>query len=509
MTRRVTPAPHHPSAMPSDALPRGRPADGVARQSGAGNVADNPLSARRPVLWGLAALLVLVGGFGAWAALSSIAGAVIAPGQVEVEQNRQVVQHPDGGVVVAIHVTEGEVIEAGAVLLRLDGALLQSELTIVEGQFYEILARRGRLTAERDGADTITFPPELMRDVDLVSAALRPVGEGAAQLASDMAPDTVPDTDPNMVGAPPMADATIDIAGLMLGQQRLFEARSETIGQQIEQLDRRRDQIRAQIDGVNAQQAALDLQLGFILEELTSQQTLLDRGLAQAGRVLALQREAARLEGERGALRAEVAQAEGRITETTLQILSLSTQRREEAQTQLRDLSVRELELAERRRALRERIGRLDIRAPVGGVVYDLQVTTPRAVLRSAEPVLYLIPQDRPLVIAARISPADIDQVSVGQEAGLMFSSFSLRDTPELTGQVTRVSADAFTDPMTGQNYYSAEIELTPAARLALQGRQVLPGMPVDSFIRTTARSPLTYLTEPLTDYFSRAFREG
>ncbi|SDX81882.1 HlyD family type I secretion periplasmic adaptor subunit [Roseicitreum antarcticum] len=521
MTLRPAPEPDTPHAPPgkqdgvrrghapgADALP-GTARHGLTSGSPSPDTA-RPWSARRPVLWGLLALLLLLGGFGAWAGFTRIAGAVIAPGRVEVEQNRQVVQHPDGGVVVAIHVSEGEVVEAGAVLLRLDGALLQSELTIVEGQFYEILARRGRLSAERDGADTIIFPPELMRMAGLATAP----GDQTAQIVqatpgaeASRRPATPPTADP---AASASGDgASGDMAALIQGQQRLFDARAETIGQQIEQLDRRRDQIRAQIDGIVAQQAALDLQLGFIMEELTSQQTLLDRGLAQAGRVLALQREAARLEGERGSLRAEVAQAEGRITETTLQILSLSTQRREEAQTQLRDLSVRELELAERRRALRERIDRLEIRAPVGGVVYDLQVTTPRAVLRSAEPVLYLIPQDRPLVIAARINPADVDQISVGQAAVLVFSSFSMRDTPELRGQVTQVSADAFTDQVTGQNFYRAEIELTPEALTALGDRQVLPGMPVDSFISTQARSPLTYLTEPLTDYFRRAFREG
>ncbi len=426
-------------------------------------------SARRPVLLGLVTLGILVGGFGTWAVMVNISGAVIASGQVEVEQNRQIVQHPDGGVVEAINVTEGQLVAAGDVLFRLDGNMLASELSIVESQFFEILARRGRLTAERDGLDRITFPEELVR----------------------------------VAGERPEVDE------LMVGQHRLYDARAETIRQQISQLDRRRDQIASQVEGIRAQNHALTRQLEFILEELGAQQTLFERGLAQAPRVLALQREEARLEGQRGALSAELAQAEGRSTEIALQILTLESQRREEAQTQLRDLGVRELELAERRRTLNERMDRLDIRAPVGGLVYNLQVTTPRAVLRPAEPVLFLIPQDRPLVIAARVHPADIDQVYIGQETQLMFSGFSMRDTPELTGRITRVSADAFVDQTTGQGFYRAEIVMSPEAVLALGDRPIVPGMPVDAFIRTADRTPLHYLTEPLTAYITRAFRDG
>lgn len=424
---------------------------------------------RRFVGQGLVALVLLVGGFGGWAVATQISGAVIASGQVEVAQNRRVVQHPDGGVVARINIAEGDLVTPGQGLIQLDGTLLQSELAIVDMQFFEVLARRGRLSAERDGQTEITFPPALTEGFDT---------------------------------HPPVRE-------LAEGQARLFDARIQILTQQIEQLSRRRAQSESQLIGIAAQREAAWAQHALITQELVAQQGLLDQGLAQASRVLALQREQARLTGILGALGAEEAQIEGRIAEIALEILTLTTQRREQAQIELRDLAVRELELSERRHALMERIDRLDIRAPVGGIVLGLQVNTPRSVLRPAEPLLYIVPQDSPLVITVRVDPRDIDEVSVGQPAVLIFSGFGLRNMGEVQGEVTLVSADALVDDRLGVSYYRAEIALTPEARAELGDLPVLPGMPVEAFIRTAARSPLNYLTRPLTDYFTRAFRES
>jgi len=213
--------------------------------------------------------------------------------------------------------------------------------------------------------------------------------------------------------------------------------------------------------------------------------------------VLALQREQARLEGQIGELQADLARSQGQVIEIEIEMSSLDTARREEATTELRQVGPSVLELAERRRALRERIDRLEIRAPVAGIVLGLQVTTPQSVLRPAEPVLYVIPQDRPLVITARIAPIHIDEVSVGQTAELVFSAFSARDTPHLTGRVTLVSADALSDPQSGATYYTAELELAEGERARLGDRLLVPGM------------PLAYLVKPFTDYFAHAFRES
>jgi HlyD family secretion protein len=427
-------------------------------------------SSRGPVIFGMLGLTLLVGVFGAWAAMTSIAGAIVASGRIEVESNRQVVQHPDGGVVSEILVREGDVVKVGQPLIRLDSNLLHSELVIIEGQLFELMARRGRLEAERDGLDVVTFDPELIE-----TAATRP-----------------------------------DVAELVDGQMRLYDARRDSVNRETEQLEKRRDQMHDQIKGIEAQQRSLNTQLDLIAEELKNQQSLLDRGLAQAATVLNLRRTTANLDGTLGELTASKAQAEGRITEIEIEILKLGTTQREQAITQLRDLRYRELELAEQRRSLIERLQRLDISAPVSGIVYGLQVHAPRSVIRAADPVLFLVPQDRPLVIMAQISPIHVDEITVGQPVTVHLSALDRRQTPELNGTVSQLSADAFDDPNTGMSYYRAEVILDVGELERLPaGTILIPGMPVETFIRTDDRSPLAYLVKPFTDYFKRAFRES
>ncbi|MEM8553756.1 MAG: HlyD family type I secretion periplasmic adaptor subunit [Pseudomonadota bacterium] len=429
-----------------------------------------PWNSRWHVRFGMIVVFILVGGFGGWAVFSQIAGAIIATGQIEVDRNRQVVQHPDGGVVEEILVDEGDTVVAEQVLIRLDGTLVRSELAIIESQYYELVARRGRLEAERDGRDVLEF------DDDLITVAA----------------------------------TRADVADLMDGQQRLYAARAESLEKEIDQLSKRRTQIGNQIEGILAQQTALGQQLALLRDELGDQMDLMNKGLAQRSRVLALQREEARLAGSLGELVAAQAESEGRITELEIEVIKLETRRREEAITRLRDLQFRELELAEQRRALLEQLSRLDIKAPVSGVIYGLQVFAERSVIRPADPVLFLVPQDRPLVIATRVEPIHIDQVFPGQEVIVRFSALDARTTPELTGEVTQVSADAFTDEQVGMSYYRAEVVLQDGEAEKLPGDAVLlPGMPVEAYLRTDDRSPLTYLVKPLSDYFNKAFRES
>ncbi|MEY4984458.1 MAG: hypothetical protein RIR62_2724 [Pseudomonadota bacterium] len=456
----MTPPPAQPGpSLPGPSLPGpSRPGPALAGWS-----------VRGQLVTGFAALAVLVGGFGLWSVVTTISGAVVAPGQIQVEQNRQIVQHPDGGVVAEIAVAEGRTVQAGDLLLRLDGSLLQSELVIVEGQLFEVQARRARLEAERDDAAAPVMPPAL-----LALAAARP-----------------------------------EVAELVDGQRRLFDASREAIAKQSEQLVRRAAQFRAQIEGIDAQIAAMDRQIALIRQELDDQRDLLARGLAQSSRVLSLEREEARLMGVAGELLAQRAQGEGRVTEIELEIVRIAAERREEANTQLRDIGSSELELVERRRALIERIARLEIRAPVSGRVLGLQVTTPRSVIRPADAILYLIPQDRPLVISVNIQPIHIDEVSVGQDVRLVFPGLPNRMVPELHGRVANVSADALSDQNTGAPFYRAEIVLAEGEAAKTGDMALLPGMPVEAFITTSDRTPLAYLLQPFTDYFKRAFRES
>ena len=426
-------------------------------------------SVRTPMTVGLIGLVLLVGGFGTWASLTKISGAIIANGRIEVDQNRQVVQHPDGGVVAAIAVDEGAIISTGDVLIQLDDTELKSQLSITENQLFELVARRGRLEAERDNTGEITFDPLLH--------------EAVAQ--------------------------NTDADDMMQGQIRLYQARGASVAAEIEQLQKRRGQISDQIIGINAQLVASDEQLSLIAKELKDQQSLLERGLAQATRVLSLQREEARLSGAKGELKAQRAQAEGRTTEIDIEILKLGTTGREEAITSLRDLQFRELELREQRLALIGQLDRLDITAPVSGIVYGLQVFALRSVLRAADPVLFIIPQDRPLIINAQVETIHIDKINVGQDVTLRFSALDQRETPELIGKVVQISADAFQDEGTQLSCYRAEIVLSEGEQARLpEGTTLLPGMPVEAFIRTDDRTPIAYLTKPLTDYFAKAFRE-
>lgn len=427
-------------------------------------------NARTPLLYGCAALFVLLGGFGAWAVGSELAGAIVASGRVEVDRNRQVVQHIDGGVITEISVDEGDRVTQGQLLLRLDDTELLSELVVTEGELWEIMARRGRLEAERDGTEEIVF------DADLLVAGAE----------------------------------SEDVEGFMNGQVRLFHARLESLNKNLEQLTRRIGQTESQIEGVAAQSVALSRQLELIRIELADQQELLDKGLAQSTRVLALQREEAALAGQVGSLLAQRAQAEGRITEIEIELIKQETTRREEAISTLRDLRYRELELAERRRQLKQRLERLAIRAPVSGVVYGLSVYTLQSVIRPADPLMFIVPQDRPLVAAVQVQTIHVDQVFPGQDVALRFSAFDQRTTPELDGYVVHISPDAFQDEQTGESYYKAEIELAEGEVEKLPSDVALiPGMPVDAFLRTTNRTPLAYLTKPLTDYFVKAFRES
>lgn len=430
----------------------------------------NRWSATVPVAMGLMALLILLGGFMAWATLTQIAGAIIAPGRIEVDQNRQIVQHPQGGVVAEIAVKEGDLVQAGDLLIRLDAAELQSNLAIIEGQLFEYMTRRGRLAAERDGQDTVTF------DANLQSAVT----------------------------------ANAEVREMMEGQRVLFLARRDSVARQSEQLAKRADQTRNQIVGFAAQEASLVRQRDLIQQELVAQQSLLDRGLTQASGVLALQRQAAALDGQLGELAASRAQAEQRITEIEIEVLRLTSTRREEAITRLRDLRAEEMELIKERRALQAQIALMEIRAPVSGIVYNMRVQARRSVIRAADPILFLIPQDRPLVIAARIDPLHIDQIAAGQLVNLRFSALDQRTTPELVGQVALVSADAFEDEARSASFYRAEIVLNSGELTKLaKGQVLIPGMPVEAFIRTADRSPLAYLIRPMADYFNRAFRES
>ena len=486
--------------------------------------ASRLFAARRPLLLGFLALAVLVGGMFGWGTFASISGAVIASGRVEVESRDQVVEHVDGGTVGTILVKNGDRVEAGDVLVRLDDGELRSEETILASEHAELVARRNRLEAEFGDAETVRW-----------DAAL------AANAETDPSVRTIRD-----------------------GQRRLFEARRTSWAGQKAQLGERADQTRKQIASLEAQAAAVVRQGGYVARELEAQRSLFEKGLTQLQPLMALEREAARLDGQAGDIEARIAGARSRIAEIGIQVLQIDAKRIEEAEAEAREAQARENQVREQLASVRARLERKEVRAPVSGEVFDMRVFAAREVVRPDEPMLKIVPEDAALLVRAQLEPIHVDQVWPGQAAVLLFTAFPARTTPAFEGTVLRVAADASRDERTGLEWYEMEVamgsavkadpESGPAAwasaaretavgwlsgiaghetapewlRDAVSGADIgdggtenseqapthardlalAPGMPAEVHVRTGERSPLSYLAKPLTDYFSRSLRE-
>ena len=455
-----------------------------ARDAGArptAQAAPSPFSARRPLEFGFLTLAVLGAGLFGWGVLASISGAVIATGQVEVEVRDQPVEHIDGGTVGAILVRDGDWADAGDVLIRLDDAQLRSETALLEADAALLAARRSRLAAEFDDA------PEIDWDAQLVRRA---------------------------------ADDEV-VQEILDGERRLFEARRSSREGLAAQLRERIGQTNEEIAGLEAQAGAVERQIGFIARELKAQRELFEQGLTDLPRLLALEREAAQLDGKAGDITARIAGARGRIAELEIQILQIDARRIEEAEGQAREVQAQENRVRERLASARRKLGGMEIRAPVAGEVYGMAVNALGEVVHPGEPILKIVPQESELVVVARLEPIHVDQVHAGQEAALLFSAFPARVTPQFTGRVKRVSADVSRDERTGFEWYDLEVAIgglvaegespvraaADAAGAALE-LSLTPGMPVEVHVRTAARSPLSYLVKPLTDYFRRSMRE-
>lgn len=423
--------------------------------------------ARWPLSIGLFALVLLVGVLGVWSVQARIAGAVVTSGSLQVENNRQVIQHPEGGVVGEILVRDGDPVVAGQTVLLLDDRLLRSEKAIVESQLHETWARMARLQSERDGLTELRVTGPLADVMDMPEPQ-----------------------------------------EMLAGQRRLFIARRLSSAQESSQIDEQIAQLRNQITGTEAQLIAFENQLDLVNEELSDAQELLQKKLVQASRVSALARESASIAGEIGRLSAVASELSGKIAALNIERLRLQTARREEAITTLRDLQFQEVELRERLLSLEERLRRMHVASPVSGRVHDSQVFAVQSVISPAQPIMYVVPSDQPMIVAAQVDAIHVDQVNIGQSVSLRFTSFDQRFTPEILGQVRTISADAFVNETTGHSFYLAELAPNLDELSKLEGQELLPGMPVEAYIKTGDRSPLMFLTKPLLDYFRRAFRE-
>ena len=441
---------------------------------------DARFSASKATILGFAGLGVLLAGVVGWGAFASIAGAVIATGQVAVEGRNQAVEHVDGGTVSEVPVHDGDEVEQGDVLLRFSDSLLRSEEAILQARYVEFAARRNRLEAEFGGDVAISWDSEL-----------------TALAAGDP-----------------------KVREVLAGQGRLFRARKAASAGEVARLQEKIKQTGKEIEGLEVQAVALDRQSELIARELKAQRALYKKGLTRISPVLALERAARGLEGRAGAISASIAQARGRIAEYEIAVLQIDAARIEKAEEGARLAKANENEVLEQLASVRDRLDSMEVLAPVSGTVFGATVFAPGEVVRPGEPIMQIVPKDSGLVVMARIPPIHVDQVYPGQEAVLLFSAFPMHRSPEFPGRVVRVSADAVHDAETGQSWYEVELAVIPEGdqrgessllrdRGQLPGGLILaPGMPVEVHIRTGERSVLSYLAKPITDFFERALRE-
>ena len=431
----------------------------------------SPTSPRESISRHIFAGVVLVGvlaiGLGGWASTAEISGALIAQGSVVVDSNVKKVQHPTGGVVGEVRAHDGDRVKAGDILVRLDETVTRANLSIVTKGLNELYARKARLAAERDGADTVVLPNELAGNTN-----------------------------------------DRDLNEALASERKLFELRRTARLGQKDQLQQRVKQLQEQITGLTAQQDAKSKEMTLIDQELQGVRDLWAKNLVQLNRLTSLEREEARLQGERGSLIAAAAEAKGKIAEIQLQILQVDQEFTSDVAKELRETDSKIGEYVERKVTAQDQLRRTDIRAPQDGVVFQSTANTVGGVITAGDSIMLVVPETDTLLVEAKVDPKDIDQVKLGLPVVLRFSAFNQRTTPELNGTVSRIAADTNSDQRTGQSYYLVRVAMTAQEVERLGAVKLTPGMPVEAFIQTGERTMISYLVKPLRDQLMRSFRE-
>jgi HlyD family secretion protein len=407
----------------------------------------------------VALTLIVLGGAG-WGATADLSGAIIARGTLVTEGNQKKVQHLTGGIVGEILVANGQRVSPGDVLLRLDDAQANAQYAIFESRLRQLVTEQARLVSERDDASAIVFPSELRL------------------------------TDPRAQAA-------------MIAEDRLFLARRAARMASIGRLNERRVQIEMQLSSLLANETAKSRELAMILADLDIIEGLWRRNLTTMARVTAARRERARYDGELAALQGHRGQAMAMLAETAQQQAEFDLRWRSEVQRELRDVSARIAETEERLAASKDQLKRIELRAPVAGIVHELGQHTVGGIVKPGETAMSIVPSDAKLVVEARVGPNDIDQIRQGQSSLLRFSSLSQRTTPIVRGSVAHVAADLSRDQTGG--FYTARIEIVDTSSI---GVALVAGMPVEAFIETGTRTAWSYLLKPISDGLARAFRE-
>jgi len=409
--------------------------------------------------------LTLIVGLGGAAAVTQIAGAVVSPGTIVVDENLKAIQHLDGGIVSEITVREGDVVKRGQVLLRLDDAQTRAEQSILQSQLAELSIHRSRLLADRDGLNRITFLP---------------------------APDP---TDTH-------------VAQLIAGETRMFLGGRLSRESQKQQLELGIQQIGDEVQGLAAQRVSNAQEIDLVQTEYGMTEELLSKKLVQRSRLLAVDRERAQLQGKLGEIDAAIARSRAQVSEIKLKILAIDDTARNDAQRELTVVETRLSEVNERLTAVTDRLTRTDIRAPIDGTVNELNFHTIGGVISPAQVLATIVPLDAKLNVRIRLAPTSIDQVAMGQTVRIRFPAFNQQTTPDLHGTVAFISPATSRDEVTGEPFYYANIDVSPAEEEKLGGQKLLPGMPVETFVTTQDRTIFSYFAKPLADRFNRAFRE-
>ena len=434
------------------------------------NTAITPYqSIQRYLTVGFAIVAFLIFGIGGWAATIPLEGAVVAQGSIVVDSNVKKVQHLSGGIVKEIRVREGDHVKAGDILVRLDETQTKAANSVVITNLDELIAQQARLEAERDNADHVAFPAIFVTRAQ---------------------------------------DSQSDAARTMIAEQKLFELRREARNGKKAQLKERVAQLRKEIQGYIGQTTAKEREIALINKELEGVRELREKNLIPLTRLTALERDAARIEGERNQLIAATAQSEGKVTETELQIIQVDQDLRSEVAKDLGETRSKVSEFVERKAATDDQLKRTEIRAPQNGIVQQLTIHTVGGVVSAGDAMMLIVPDADVLIVEVKIAPQDIDQLYPGQAATLRFTAFNMRTTPEIKGNVNFISADITQDQRTGISYYVARITLDPSEVARLGDVKLIPGMPVIAFIKTSERTMLSYLTRPLRDQVERAFKE-
>jgi len=438
----------------------------ISKQQAPPQTPDRP-PIGRPLLAAAIIILFFFGGLVTWAALAPLDSAALAPGRVTVANNRKTVQHLEGGIVKELLVKEGDTVDGDQVLIQLDDTQARARLDLLHSRRDKLIATEARLMAEQASAAEIVFP------LSLTYRRYEP-----------------------------------QVAKILEAEKALFEARKRSTEGRIHIFRKRIAQLKKEIAGLTAQVASKDEQLAVIEDERASFEILFKRGVVGKSRLLRLRREAADLKGERADHLSLMAKARQRIGETELEIIDLKNSVLNQVVGDLRNIQSELLDVRERLKAAEDIMLRTDIRAPQAGVVMGLNVHTETGVIAPGQHLLEIVPEDDTLVIEAQVAPNDIDVVHAGLPAQVRLTAFKQRDTPLLDAELTRVSADSFTDERSGASYFLARVTIDAPELRKLDGRELYPGMGAEVMINTGARTVMDYILAPLTNSLRRAFRE-